>query len=116
MVADRNVEELGQESKPPAQRRAVFLVLCLLDLLLSLHTHHLPSSLQSHSEVLFFFFSFPKDPILFYLFLNRLTTWPVESLPQPGIEPTPLALEVQSLNHTMTRDIPEVLVFLILFL
>ena len=37
-------------------------------------------------------------------------------VPQPGIEPTPLALEVQSLNHAMTRDTPEVLVFLIVFL
>jgi len=35
---------------------------------------------------------------------------------QRGIEPMPLALEVQSLNHAMTRDIPEVLVFLIVFL
>ena len=51
----QNVEELGQESQPPAQRRAVFLVLYLLDLILSLHAHHLPSSLQSHSEVLLFF-------------------------------------------------------------
>ena len=27
-------------------------------------------------------------------------------LPQPGIEPTPPALEVQSLNHWTTREVP----------
>ena len=28
-------------------------------------------------------------------------------VPQPGIEPMPLALAVQSLNHWTTRDIPK---------
>ena len=35
-------------------------------------------------------------------------------VPQSRIKPSPLALEVQSLNHWITREFPETLLFAIL--
>ena len=48
----------------------------------------------------------------FFFFFKINTSWPCTSLacrilvPQPGIEPTPPAVEVHSLHHWTTRDVP----------
>ena len=33
-------------------------------------------------------------------------------VPQPGIEPTPPAVEVQSVNHWTTREVPFIVIFI----
>ena len=49
----------------------------------------------------------PPPPHLFWDHI----TWHVE-LPQPGIEPTPTVVEVQSLNHWTTREVWELEIFM----
>ena len=36
-------------------------------------------------------------------------------VPQTGIDPAPLALEVQSLNHWTTREVSEAVIFVVSF-
>ena len=40
------------------------------------------------------------------LTLSGCRTWGI-SVPRPGIEPMPLALEAWNLNHWMAREVPE---------
>ena len=56
-----------------------------------------PSLLLFPQEMLFLF--------VFILFWPHCTACGILA-PQPGIEPTPLALEMQSLNHWTTREAP----------
>lgn len=66
-----------------------------------------PSSLLAFflSEIYFsFFFYFVVWLFVFKSFLASCGTL----VPQPGIEPLPSALEVQSLNHQTTREDPEI--------
>ena len=44
------------------------------------------------------------DLLMFFFFFG--CTSKHEELPQPGIEPVPPAVEVQSLNHWTTREVP----------
>ena len=41
-----------------------------------------------------------------YFFFSARPRWGI-LVPQPGIEPTPSALEVQSFNHWTTREVSE---------
>ena len=43
-------------------------------------------------------------PEIFFFFFYRVTCGIL--VLQPGIEPTPLAVKLQSLNHWITKDIP----------
>ena len=47
--------------------------------------------------------------ILIFLFFFHLCGMR-DSSPQPGIEPMPRALAVQSLNHRTTREVPIILI------
>ena len=47
---------------------------------------------------------------LFVLFWSHRGMWDLS--PRPGIEPTSPALEVQSLNHWTTREVPVFLFYL----
>ena len=62
------------------------------------------SFLPSFSPFVFvlLIFNFVK---MFY-FAHYLLTWHAGSVPQPGIQPGPLALEAWSLNPWTTRDVP----------
>ena len=48
----------------------------------------------------------PGKPLFIYLWLHYVACRML--VPQPGIEPVPPALEVQSSNHWITRGVPQI--------
>ena len=66
-----------------------------------------PAHFWLFSFLRFIFLSFFYFVVWLFVFKSFLASCGI-LVPQPGIEPSPLALEVQSLNHQTTREDPEI--------
>ena len=66
-----------------------------------------PAHFWLFSFLRFIFLSFFYFVVWLFVFKSFLASCGI-LVPQPGIEPSPPALEVQSLNHQTTREDPEI--------